>query len=104
MSRYEYDTRRPTRRLDDSGPSGCASAFAGLLVVAIFIGIVVAFVMQAKEDSKAQPKMSHDSMTVVHTYNGETIRFYVMTDPDTQVQYIVSDRGGICVREGNDEN
>lgn len=40
----------------------------------------------------------HDSMTVTRTFDGEKIRWYVMTDPDTQVQYVVNDRGGCCPR------
>jgi len=54
---------------------------------------------EVSEPSETEHLITHDSMTAVHTYNGETIRFYVMTDPDTGVQYIVNDRGGMCVRE-----
>ena len=43
-------------------------------------------------------KVTHDSMCVTYTYDGEMIRWYVMIDPDTGVQYLVNDRGGCCVR------
>ena len=54
---------------------------------------------EVSEPSETEHLITHDSMTAVHTYDGETIRFYVMTDPDTGVQYIVNDRGGMCLRE-----
>ena len=51
-------------------------------------------------DSEALPvhRVTHDSMTVTYTHDGEMIRWYVMTDPDYGVQYLVNDRGGCCVR------
>ena len=33
-----------------------------------------------------------------YTYDGEIIRTYVLTDPDTGIQYLEGDRGGICPR------
>ena len=56
----------------------------------------------SKAAEQTERLITHDSMTAVHTYNGETIRFYVMVDPDTGVQYIVNDRGGMCLRENPD--
>lgn len=44
-----------------------------------------------------------DSMSHTYTSDGSIIKVYVITDPDTNVQYVVSDRGGICVREKNVE-
>jgi len=58
---------------------------------------------EVSEPSETEHLITHDSMTDVHTYDGETIRFYVMTDPDTGVQYIVNDRGGMCLLENPDE-
>lgn len=42
--------------------------------------------------------MTHDSLAPTYTYDGEVIRWYVLVDPDTDVQYLVNDRGGCCVR------
>lgn len=49
-------------------------------------------------------KVTHDSMCATHTYDGETIRWYVMVDPDYQIQYLVNDRGRCCVRLDGDGN
>lgn len=45
-------------------------------------------------------RLTHDSMAITYTYDGESIRYYVMTDPDTGAQYIVTDHGGITPRLG----
>lgn len=43
----------------------------------------------------------HDSLGIVYTYNGEDpIRVYVFTDSDTGLQYLITDKGGVCLREG----
>ncbi|MBP3885803.1 MAG: hypothetical protein J6D54_12830 [Olsenella sp.] len=42
--------------------------------------------------------VTHDSLAPTYTYDGEVIRWYVLVDPDTSVQYLVNDRGGCCVR------
>lgn len=99
MSRYEYDIRRPTRRRDDDSLSVFASITACIIIVGVVAAVLYFLVRDLNQRAKMQPKTTHDSMCAVHTYNGETIRFYVMVDPDTQVQYVVNDRGGMCVRE-----
>lgn len=71
-------------------------------IVLILITIAVAWWFTRKPQSgnqalKTGPK--HDSMCVTYTYDGQMIRYYVMTDPDTQRQYIVNDRGGMVLRE-----
>lgn len=43
-------------------------------------------------------KITHDSMAMTYTYDGEMIRWYVMIDPDSGVRYIVNDRGGCYPR------
>lgn len=44
--------------------------------------------------------IKHDSLAPTYTYNGEIIRWYVFTDPDSGVQYLVNDRGGCTPRLG----
>ena len=54
-----------------------------------------------EEEPEPQPKVhrvTHDSLAPTCTYDGEVIRWYVLVDPDTQIQYLVNDRGGCCVR------
>lgn len=43
-------------------------------------------------------KVTHDSLAQTYTHDGEVIRWYVLVDPDTSVQYLVNDRGGCCPR------
>lgn len=74
-------------------------------VVLVTITIIVLWSMTRKpqsgnEAAKTGPR--HDSMCVSYTYNGEAIRWYVVTDPDTQRQYLFNDRGGVCLREKRD--
>lgn len=55
------------------------------------------------EQTQAQVhKITHDSLAPTYTYDGEVIRWYVFTDPDTDVQYLVNDRGGCTPRLGID--
>lgn len=80
-------------------PNGCLTALVCGLILA-FVVFVVALVFKQVNDSATagpSPVVRHDSLGPTHTYDGEIIRWYVFTDPDTQVQYLVNDRGG-CVR------
>lgn len=87
-------------------PSGLAVA----LVCLALAGAVAWFAWAAWESAHApepEPEqelpthevlVTHDSLAPTHTYDGEVIRWYVIVDPDTQVQYLVNDRGGCCAR------
>lgn len=96
MSKYEYDIRRPMKR-KDAESSMWGIAIVCILVVVIFAGIAITLAKQTN-DAAVKTAQTHDSMTYVRTNDGGTIRVYVVTDPDSQVQYVVSDRGGICPR------
>lgn len=53
--------------------------------------------VEVEEPAKiTQPTMS--PLGPVYTEDGNTIRMYVFTDPDTDIQYLVSDRGGVTPR------
>ena len=93
--KYATPRSRPPREV----PVGWISAALCLLVVLGLGLIVYVLAKQVNDAATAQPTIRHDSMGATHTYNGETIRWYVFTDPDTQVQYLVNDRGGCCVRQ-----
>lgn len=82
-----------------------------ILVIAITIAFAVT-AFGAIEDNEQQSELpmeapapkkdpTHDSLGPVYTYDGEgTMRVYVFTDPDSGVQYLVSDKGGITPRLG----
>lgn len=105
MSYYDRTGRRVPTPRHDAVPSVGATIAVVLVALVLIVGIGVwswmsqMEVIRAAQKDEEQNLVRHDSMCAVHTYDGETIRFYVMTDPDTQIQYIVNDRGGMCVRE-----
>lgn len=100
--RYEYDIRQGTKR-HDKDYSGFWVAVVVLLMVgvlAIFAGLMV---RRINESATERPRtQTHDSMTVNYTSDGQAIKWYVMTDPDTGVQYVVNDMGGCCLRVTKD--
>lgn len=78
-------------------PDDYAAAIICVLLV-MFAGIaVMAHLVSGAQatDEAAVPeyKPTHDSMTYSLTCDGEMIRWYVMKDPDTQIEYLVNDRG-----------
>lgn len=104
---YDKTGRRVPAPRHDTVPSNGSTIALALVAIVLIIGAGVWAWLNQREmvaESKAETEhlITHDSMTAVHTYDGETIRFYVMTDPDTGVQYIVNDRGGMCLRENPD--
>lgn len=110
MSYYDKGGRRVPAPRHDTVPSNGATIALVLVALVLIVGIGIwawlgqmEVIRAAQKDAERQNLVKHDSMCAVHTYDGETIRFYVMVDPDTQVQYIVNDRGGMCVREVTDE-
>jgi len=105
VSYYDRTGRRVPTPRHDIVPSNGTTIAAVLVALVLIVGIGVwswmsqMEVIRAAQHDEEQSLVRHDSMCAVHTYDGETIRFYVMTDPDTGVEYIVNDRGGMCVRE-----
>lgn len=96
MSGY---TRYPTRREDDG-----ASPFRVIIgIVIVFLVTIVAAFMFTRDvegnHHSATPYPSHDSLGPTYLHDGQdVIRWYVFTDPDTGVQYLVNDRGGCTPR------
>lgn len=105
MTYYDRNGRRVPAPRHDVVPSNGYTAMIALVAITLILGIGVwvwliqSGVFEESEVTDTEHLIAHDSMTAIHTYDGETIRFYVMTDPDTQLQYIVNDRGGMCLRE-----
>ena len=69
------------------------------MILVAFAAIVGGFLRQAHESTTKEPTIRHDSLDVTRTYDGGMIRWYVFVDPDTQIEYLVNDRGGCCRRE-----
>lgn len=93
---------QPTPRNQRAYPTKGAVVFVSLLLVAILLGALWAgYSEMIPAATEADQRPTHDSMTYARTYDGELIRVYVVTDPDTGAQYVVSDRGGITPRLDN---
>lgn len=107
MTRYydRYGRRIPAPRHDRVPSGGAVAALAVGMAIAVAImaaGLALERRAQAEAEAEAPVRTGprHDSLTVNWTHDGEAIRWYVMEDPDTGIQYLVNDRGGCCVREG----
>ena len=93
--------RRPTPRVPQSRPSAAAVAVLVIVVLAAFaIALWLGRKVYVPTESELRPEhlIRHDSLTANYTYDGEAIRWYVLIDPDTGVQYLVNDRGGTYPR------
>lgn len=96
-TRYATPRKYPAQEV----PNGCLTALVCGMLVAFVVFVVALVFKQVNESATAGPStvVRHDSLGPTHTYDGEIIRWYVFTDPDTQVQYLVNDRGGCVLRE-----
>lgn len=74
-----------------------AALAVGIMMAATGIVIDALGIAEPTVAEAAEKGPTHDSLGVTWTYDGEAIRWYVFTDPDTGVQYLVNDMGG-CVR------
>lgn len=85
---------RPTPRKPQPRPGGATVALVALLLgallsVAIWLGLTLPNKTEA--DQRPEHVITHDSMTATYTYDGECVRWYVMVDPDTNIQYLYND-------------
>lgn len=93
---------QPTPRNQKAYPTKGAVALVSALLLAILFGALwLGYSEMIPTATEADQRPTHDSMTYARTYDGELIRVYVVTDPDTGAQYVVSDRGGITPRLDN---
>lgn len=112
--RDDFRGRRPRRDwAERHPPQGRPSDLTVALVCVLMIGLLglcawlgMALMAPKAEEEAELPthRVTHDSMCATNTYDGELIRWYVMTDPDYQIQYLVNDRGGCCVRLDSNGN
>ena len=103
--------RQPTRRSD--GLPTFAEVFCTIVFVVVFTGLVVtgfryftknkntSTETQTKEESTYKP--THDSLQISYTYDKDKqVRWYVFIDPDTHIEYLFNDLGGVTPRLGAD--
>lgn len=92
---------RPTPRSPRTRPSGAAVALVAMMLFAV-LALAVSWALSHNLPTEAERRpehvITHDSLAPTYTYDGEVIRWYVLTDPDTGVQYLVNDRGGATPR------
>ena len=96
------------RRRQKERQSAAAVVLLVCIIGAILSVILLVSITQEERTAEALPdnapappveaKITHDSLTPTYTYDGEIIRWYVLIDPDTSVQYLVNDRGGCTPR------
>ena len=95
-SKYDYDIRRGTKRRE-TDYSGCMVVVVVLLMLSM-LGVFFGVLAKQTNDAATKSRQKHDSLTATTTYDGQLIRWYVLIDPDTGMQYLVNDRGGCCPR------
>ena len=99
-SKYDYDIRRGTKRRE-TDHSGCVVVVVVVLILSM-LGVFCGILAKQTNDAATKSRQKHDSLTATTTYDGQLIRWYVLIDPDTGMQYLVNDRGGCCPRYGSD--
>ena len=94
--------RRPTPRREPEHPSvGAVLLLAIVLFCALAGAVWVCKDMHIPTEAERREEahaIKHDSLAPTYTHDGEVIRWYVLVDPDTSIQYLVNDRGGCCPR------
>lgn len=68
-----------------------------LMMSLTIFGILYVCFGSVGKSSAGLPRM--DSLTVTYTADGDCIKAYVIRDPDTGIEYIVTDHGGITLRQ-----
>lgn len=107
-----YDSRarggHPRRHAEPRMSDGAIAVVCVLIicVMGLMAWLGMMLTQQAPREEAELPtrRVTHDSMCATNTYDGELIRWYVMTDPDYRIQYLVNDRGGCCVRLDSNGN
>lgn len=69
-----------------------------IATVAAGIALIMAVAKSEPELKSKSGFMGMDSLTSLTTADEQVIKTYVVIDPDTGVHYLITDRGGICVR------
>ena len=67
-----------------------------LMMMLTAFGIIYVCLGSVGKSSADLPRM--EPLTATFTSEGDSIKAYVLVDPDTRVQYLVTDHGGITPR------
>lgn len=100
MSYDRFGRAVPTPRNRPREVPGRAFTVAVCIVIVALLGLFAWLGMHEEQDP-APPQGAQRTMTPMgcaYTENGGRIDAYVVVDPDTQVQYVVTDHGGITPR------
>lgn len=68
-----------------------------VLTLCVSIGRLCSNGPTTSQESQSTSKR-HDAMTCTYDNKGNRTNYYVMVDPDTGIQYVVNDKGGMCPR------
>lgn len=98
----EFGHRVPSPRQTERPSSIWIIILSLLLIVAICAMITKTVISHDKVTNDQRKTMDCMAFTYTDDSN-DPIKVYVVVDPDTDIQYVVSDHGGICVREGINE-
>jgi len=93
-----YETPRPRTDAEPKDLPPFSIVLLFVIVISVALGTTVHAVRTSRAQADESPTITHDSLAPTYTYDGEVIRWYVFVDPDTNVEYLVNDRGGCCPR------
>lgn len=96
-----YPTPTPRDGKQRNVPSSATTIVFCLFMLALLSFSVwwgLTHVLPTEAERRPEKVIMHDSLAPTYTYDGEIIRWYVLVDPDTSVQYLVNDRGGCTPR------
>lgn len=72
------------------------TSVGGFIVAIILLALLIFFSVCGSLAGADLPKQ--DSLTATYTAEGDAIKLYVIIDPDSGIEYLVSDHGGITPR------
>lgn len=73
-----------------------STSVGGFIVAIILLALLIFFSVCGSLAGADLPKQ--DSLTATYTSEGDCIKIYVVIDPDSGIEYLVSDHGGITPR------
>ena len=68
------------------------------ICLVLMVGSFIWGLVHQTNEKASEFAKRHSSLTLTYTYDGEMIRWYVMVDPDTGIEYLVNDLGGTTPR------
>ena len=75
------------------------TSIGGFIVAIILLALLIAFSIAGSTVKPADADLpKQDSLAATFTAEGDSIKLYVIIDPDSGIEYLVSDHGGITPR------